>query len=56
VEEGRKQMGGIAMKNVNSRIKLLFGEEYGIHVYSTAGIGTDIRIILPKVKRGQYEG
>lgn len=53
VGEGKK--GGIAMKNVNSRIKLLFGEEYGINVYSTENIGTDIKIILPKLRRGRYE-
>lgn len=27
--------GGIAIVNVNNRIKLLFGEEYGIYMYST---------------------
>lgn len=55
VGEDKKKKGGIAMKNVNSRIKLLFGEEYGIHVYSTEGIGTDVKIILPKTRRGEYE-
>jgi len=38
---------GIALVNVNNRIKLLFGESYGINVYSTAGIGTDVDITLP---------
>jgi len=42
--------GGIAIQNVNNRIKLLFGEEYGIHVYSQAGAGTDVEISLPQVK------
>ena len=40
----------IALKNVSRRIRLLFGAEYGLHVYSTPGIGTDVRIILPKIK------
>ncbi|GHU65929.1 hypothetical protein AGMMS49983_14560 [Clostridia bacterium] len=39
--------GGIALANVNSRIKLLFGEDYGIYVLSTQGIGTDVQITLP---------
>jgi two-component system sensor histidine kinase YesM len=39
--------GGIAMVNVNRRIQLLFGEEYGICVYSTQGVGTDVEITLP---------
>lgn len=55
VGESSKKRGGIAMKNVNSRIKLLFGEEYGIHVYSTVNIGTDVKIILPKIRKGEYE-
>ncbi len=39
--------GGIALSNVNNRIKLLFGEEYGLTLYSTVGIGTDVEITLP---------
>ena len=55
VGEDKRKRGGIAMKNVNSRIKLLFGENYGIHVYSVEGTGTDIKVVLPKIKRGDYE-
>ena len=36
--------GGIALVNVNNRIHLLFGEEYGIHVYSMPEIDVKIRI------------
>ncbi len=42
--------GGIAIANVNNRIKLLFGEEYGIYIYSTVNVGTDVTITLPKIK------
>ncbi|MFT4004582.1 MAG: hypothetical protein QM683_02610 [Lacrimispora sp.] len=42
--------GGIAIQNVNNRIKLLFGEEYGIYVYSQEKAGTDVEITLPLVK------
>lgn len=38
---------GIALVNVNSRIKLLFGHEYGLYVYSTEGVGTDVKMTLP---------
>lgn len=41
--------GGIALINVNNRIHLLFGEEYGIHVYSIPGTGTDVEISLPAI-------
>lgn len=49
-EAGQKK-GGIALKNVNSRIKLLFGEDYGLHVFSEPGVGTDVRIRIPIVKK-----
>lgn len=49
VEETPGQKGGIAIVNVNNRIKLLFGEEYGITVYSREGVGTDVMVSLPLV-------
>lgn len=45
--DGKNRKGGIALPNVNSRIKLLFGEDYGLHVFSSEGMGTEIRMILP---------
>ncbi|MDR1795904.1 MAG: sensor histidine kinase [Clostridiales Family XIII bacterium] len=47
---GTKQ-GGIALSNVNSRIKLLFGEDYGIHIMSEIGTGTDVEVTLPYLTR-----
>ncbi len=41
------QKGGIALFNVARRIKLLFGEDYGFHIYSISGLGTDVRIKIP---------
>lgn len=40
--------GGIALVNVNNRIKLLFGEQYGLTVTSQVGVGTDVLIALPR--------
>lgn len=40
---------GIAMVNVNSRIKLLFGHEFGMYVYSNEGVGTDVKLTFPLV-------
>ncbi|MDO4321370.1 MAG: histidine kinase [Lachnospiraceae bacterium] len=48
-----EKRGGIAVINVNNRIKLLFGEEYGLYFYSTPGLGTDVEITLPVRTRGQ---
>ncbi len=50
-----EQQGGIAVVNVNKRIQLLFGEEYGICVYSTQGVGTDVEITLPLLTTGQEQ-
>lgn len=43
----RTRGNGIALPNVSRRIKLLFGEDCGIYVMSTLGLGTDVEITLP---------
>jgi len=42
---------GIGISNVNSRIKLCFGEEYGLSITSEAGNGCDVSILLPMIKK-----
>lgn len=42
-----KRNTGIALPNIHKRIQLLFGEEYGINVYSTLNQGTDVEITIP---------
>lgn len=39
----------IGLTNVNKRIKMYHGEQYGLTVETTLGYGTTIRITLPKV-------
>jgi len=41
--------GGLALINVNNRIKLLFGDEYGLNIFSIPGFGTDVEISLPAI-------
>lgn len=38
---------GIGLKNVNYRIKMQFGEKYGLKVYSMEGCYTKITVLLP---------
>lgn len=38
----------IGLSNVNQRIKIIFGDRYGIHVESTVGVGTDVYVTIPK--------
>ena len=37
----------IGLKNVHQRIKLYYGEDYGISINSTFGKGTRVEITLP---------
>ena len=43
----RKKRGGIALANVNTRVRLMFGDDYGLRVYSVPGIGTECCLTLP---------
>lgn len=43
---------GIGVKNVNTRIKLRFGEQYGLSINSAVGKGCDVLIRLPQIRKG----
>ena len=49
VEKKTGRGTGIALTNVNQRIKFYFGKEYGLDVKSTLGIGTTITITIPRM-------
>ncbi len=40
---------GVAMANINQRIRLLFGDTYGIYVSSTPGCGTEVEVRIPMI-------
>jgi len=40
-------MGGIALKNIDERLKLVYGERYGLGIESEAGSGTRVHIRVP---------
>lgn len=42
---------GIGLYNINERIKIMFGHEYGIRIESEEGKGTDVIVTLPFQKR-----
>lgn len=50
-----EKKAGIGIINVNNRIKLLFGEEYGINIYSTVNVGTDVEITLPLITKEERD-
>lgn len=48
VQSSKKNGSGIGFNNVHQRIKLYFGKDYGLEVYSEPDEGTKIRIRIPK--------
>ncbi|WP_199615877.1 sensor histidine kinase [Paenibacillus alkalitolerans] len=49
VHEAGQRAGGCGVKNVDERIKLRYGKEYGVSIASIYGAGTTARILLPAV-------
>ena len=47
IDEEIQSGKNIGMANVNQRIRLFYGEEYGIQMESRQGEGTEVEIILP---------
>ncbi|WP_246303288.1 sensor histidine kinase [Paenibacillus plantarum] len=46
---------GIGLKNVDSRLKLHFGERYGVRIFSKLGKGTIVLFILPIQEKEEFE-
>lgn len=49
--ENGKFTGGIALPNLQQRIKLHFGDAYGMAVYTSPGNGTETIIVLPTLRK-----
>lgn len=45
---------GIGIKNVNDRIKIYFGEDYGLTIESEPDEGTCVTICMPKITENDY--
>ncbi|MGV8984415.1 sensor histidine kinase [Clostridium sp.] len=43
------KLGGVGIKNVDKRIKLYYGEEYGVNIESIIGQGTTVYIIVGEI-------
>lgn len=43
----KKEHNCIGLKNTNRRIKLIYGEEYGIQIDSTVGKGSKVTVLVP---------
>lgn len=53
LQKDRSDSKGIGVKNVNDRLKIYFGEEYGITIDSELDVGTTVTIKIPKIEKGQ---
>lgn len=53
VEDNTKKdrKNSIGLYNINRRIKLYYGEAYGLQIFSTPGEGTMVRVTFPAVKK-----
>ena len=54
LKKERTDSKGIGVKNVNDRIKIYFGDDYGIVVESELDVGTIITIKIPAVMEDRY--
>ena len=39
----------------DSRLRIYFGEGYGLHIESEPDVGTCVEIRMPQVREGEYE-
>lgn len=53
---GKESTGSIGLRNVDERIKMYFGHKYGLHIFSTPGSGTTVRIVIPVIGASDAEG
>lgn len=54
--EDQESKHGIGLKNVNYRIKMQFGEKYGLKVYAMEGCYTKIAVLLPIMPEADGNG
>ena len=45
---------GIGIRNVDDRLKIYFGREYGLHITSELDVGTCVEIRMPKVRGDEH--
>ncbi len=51
LSKGRSDSGGIGVKNVDDRLKIYFGEKYGIQIESELDVGTKVTVRMPKLRK-----
>lgn len=54
LEKDSGNSSGVGIKNVNDRIKIYFGEKYGITIASEEDVGTSVTIRMPKIENNMF--
>lgn len=47
INDQNNNFSSIGLRNVNKRIKIRYGSDYGIHIQSTLEEGTTVSVSLP---------
>ena len=55
MQNGPTDRTGIGIKNVNDRLKIYFGRNYGLSITSEPDVGTCVEIRMPRIREGDYE-
>lgn len=56
LEQDSQDRTGIGIKNVNDRLQIYFGRQYGLRITSELDVGTRVEIRMPKIREeGDYE-
>ena len=50
----RSDSSGIGVKNVNDRLRIYFGEKYGLTIKSELDVGTEITARIPKIAKEDW--
>ncbi len=51
LSKDRSDSGGIGVKNVDDRLKIYFGEKYGLSIESELDVGTTVTVRIPKIRK-----
>jgi len=47
---GTRVFNRVGLRNINQRIRLHFGDVYGLSVNSVLGEGTEVKILIPAIR------
>lgn len=51
INDKNNKFKGIALRNINRRLKLNYGKDYGLEIFSGFGHGTSMRLTLPYISK-----